>query len=305
MINENLSVAQVLDWYCVAGVDATLDDVPFAKTQTKSHSNFNTPVAVNQYLPNVQKSLHTSSPANPFAASDDSSAVSHSKSTPVQETVTRPAMTDLAQDTLNACANAANLCKKASSLEELKTTLEAFDGCALKLTATHTVFGDGNPQAKIMLIGEAPGADEDRLGVPFVGKSGKLLDEILTAAGFNRHNDCFIANVLPWRPPGNRTPTTAEVAVCLPFLKRQIELIKPKALVLLGGSAANALFDNQEPISKLRGKWWDFLSDNGQSVKALATFHPAYLLRNPAQKAKIWADFLRLKKFLQNLSNAL
>ena len=119
MINENLSVAQVLDWYCVAGVDATLDDVPFAKTQTKSHSNFNTPVAVNQSLPNVQKSLHTSSPANPFAASDDSSAVSHSKSTPVQETVTRPAMTDLAQDTLNACANAANLCKKAASLEEL------------------------------------------------------------------------------------------------------------------------------------------------------------------------------------------
>lgn len=114
-----------------------------------------------------------------------------------------------------------------------------------------------------MLIGEAPGADEDRTGVPFVGRSGHLLDLILKAAGYDRENDCFISNVLPWRPPGNRTPTTAEVAVCLPFLKRQIDLVQPEALVLLGGSAANALLENEEPISRMRGKWLDYRTAAG------------------------------------------
>lgn len=308
MIDENLSIDQILDWYCLAGVDATLDDLPFALSQKSIKSDLAVPAQDNVTRVKNVNAVGGSDGANlrkSYQHSDNLNTALKDESQKLQNSAPRPAMTDLAQDTLNACANASHSAAQASSLSELKEVLENFDGCALKLTASHTVFGEGNPQAKIMLIGEAPGADEDRMGIPFVGKSGKLLDEILNAAGFNRNEDCFIANVLPWRPPGNRTPTTAEVAVCLPFLKRQIELVNPKALVLLGGSSANALFDNQEPISKLRGKWWEYHLDNGTVIQSIATFHPAYLLRNPAQKAKIWADFLRLKKFLANLSNAL
>lgn len=275
MIDENLSVKDILEWYVWAGVDETLGEIPFAlaqKTETE------TPL---KPLPKVNDVVKTD--ATP------------QKSATIE---TRKATTDLAQDTLNARSNAHKLCAQATSIEELKKLVESFDGCALKLTANKTVFGGGNPQASIMLIGEAPGADEDRLGEPFVGRSGHLLDKIIQAVGLTR-NDVYITNVLPWRPPGNRTPTTAEVAVCLPFLKRQIEIIQPKVLVLLGGSAANALLDNEDTISKLRGKWLDYpLSDTVQ-IPAMATFHPAYLLRNPAQKAKVWGDFLRLKlKFL-------
>lgn len=267
MIENSMMLKDILDWYLWAGVDETVGDEPFAVSKA-------VPSFVEKPLPQVVQSILK----------------------PIEnESVERKATTDLAQATLNACQNAKDICAKAQSLQNLRELVEAFDGCALKLTANKTVFGGGNPDAKIMLIGEAPGADEDRLGIPFIGRSGHLLDKILQAVGFSR-DDVYITNVLPWRPPGNRTPTTAEVAVCLPFLKRQIEFIKPSALVLLGGSAANALFDNEEPISKLRGKWLDYLLSDGASLPALATFHPAYLLRNTAQKAKIWSDFLRLKK---------
>ena len=182
-------------------------------------------------------------------------------------------------------------------MDELRSMVENFDGCALKLTANKTVFGGGNPASKVMFIGEAPGADEDRIGLPFVGRSGHLLDKMLQSVGLDR-DACYITNVLPWRPPGNRTPTDGEIAVCLPFLKRQIELIKPEVIVLLGGSAANALLDNEEPISRLRGKWLEYKSSEGTLVPVLATFHPAYLLRNTAQKAKAWADLLRMRQKL-------
>ena len=164
----------------------------------------------------------------------------------------RPAISALAQTSVAACKNARELCEKATSLDELKQLVNSFEGCALKFNAKSTVFGSGNPQAEILIIGEAPGADEDRLGLPFVGRSGHLLDKMLAAIGVNRES-VYITNILPWRPPGNRTPTDGEVAVCLPFLKRQIELIKPQVLLLLGGSAANAVLDNAEPISKMRG----------------------------------------------------
>lgn len=146
-----------------------------------------------------------------------------------------------------------------------------------------------------MLVGEAPGADEDRIGLPFVGRSGQLLDKMLKAVNVDR-TSCYITNVLPWRPPGNRTPTDGEIAVCLPFLKRQIELINPEVIVVLGGSAANALLDNEEPISRLRGKWLEYRKSDGKTVPVLASFHPAYLLRNAAQKAKAWTDLLRMQQ---------
>ena len=179
-----------------------------------------------------------------------------------------------------------------------KEIVNSFEGCALKFNAKSTVFGAGNTKAAVMIIGEAPGADEDRLGIPFVGRSGHLLDKMLLAVGLKRE-DVYITNVLPWRPPGNRTPTDAEVAVCLPFLKRQIEFIKPKVILLLGGSAANALLDNTDSISRLRGRWLEYFMSDKTPIAALASFHPAYLLRNSAQKAKSWSDFLRLLKKLK------
>lgn len=221
-------------------------------------------------------------------------AVAVSERTPV-----RPAITDLAQSGDAACKNARDICERASSLEELEKGVENFDGCALKLTANKTVFGSGNPHAEIMFVGEAPGADEDRMGLPFVGRSGQLLDKMLAAVGIAR-NACYITNILMWRPPGNRTPTTAETAVCLPFLKRKIELIAPKIIIALGAPAANALLDTEEAISRIRGKWLEYCPHAGEKIDLLATFHPAYLLRNPAQKGKTWADFLRLAKKIAN-----
>lgn len=277
MNEENLSIKDILDWYVMAGVDEIVGDVPFGKDAAAGEK------AAVRIAPKPDSVVRpvglATQPVQAESAEEG-----------------RKATTELAQATINACKNARELCEKAGTLEELKELVEKFEGCALKLTATRTVFGHGSASARIMLIGEAPGADEDRSGVPFVGRSGHLLDLILKAAGYDRENDCFISNVLPWRPPGNRTPTTAEVAVCLPFLKRQIDLVQPEALVLLGGSAANALFENEEPISRMRGKWLDYKDGSGRIIPAMATFHPAYLLRNAGQKAKIWADFLRLNK---------
>ena len=217
----------------------------------------------------------------------------------VYSDIQRPAMTDLAQMSVKACKNAYETAAGASTLEELRKVVENFEGCSLKMTANKTVFGGGNPLSKILIVGEAPGADEDRIGEPFVGRSGHLLDKMLAAIGLNRQT-VYITNVLPWRPPGNRTPTNAEVAVCLPFLKRQIELISPKIILVLGSSAANSLLDNEEPISRLRGKWFQYCVCAEQTIDLMASFHPAYLLRNPAQKSKVWIDLLRLLKKMEN-----
>ncbi|MBM3571644.1 MAG: uracil-DNA glycosylase, partial [Alphaproteobacteria bacterium] len=163
-------------------------------------------------------------------------------------------------------------------------------------TATNLVFGDGNPQAGLMLIGEAPGADEDRQGLPFVGVSGQLLDRMLAAIGRDRRS-AYITNILPWRPPGNRQPTPAEIALCLPFIQRHIELVAPRVMVLVGGTSAKALLGRAEGIMKLRGRWFEYASVGlAQPVAALATYHPAYLLRTPAQKREAWRDLLAVKK---------
>ena len=198
-----------------------------------------------------------------------------------------------------AVKSADNICENIKSMAELNSAIENFEGCALKAHASKTVLGNGALDAKVMFIGEAPGADEDRTGVPFVGKCGQLLDKMLEAINLNRR-DCYISNILPWRPPGNRTPTDGEVAVCLPFVKKQIDLISPDIIVMLGGSSANAILDNSEPISKLRGKWLEYTAENGKKIDVIATFHPAYLLRNSSQKAKAWSDFLRLAKKMQD-----
>jgi uracil-DNA glycosylase len=185
----------------------------------------------------------------------------------------------------------------AATLEDLRRALEAFDGCSLKQTATRLVFADGTPGAPVMLIGEAPGREEDREGLPFVGRSGQLLDRMLGAIGLDR-TGVYIANVIPWRPPGNRTPTPQEVEVCRPFIERQIVLAKPSVVVFLGGAAASALTGATDGILKLRGRWLDLPTETG-TLKALATLHPAYLLRNPIAKRLAWRDMLTLKTALQ------
>jgi DNA polymerase len=196
-----------------------------------------------------------------------------------------------------AIQSARELARTAPTLQALRALLEQFDGCALKSTATRLVFADGNPQARIMFVGEAPGREEDLEGLPFVGRSGKLLDRMMAAIGLNR-TSAYIANVIPWRPPGNRTPTPQETQTCLPFIQRQIELVNPDVLVTLGNPSTQTLLSTREGIMKTRGRWVDY--DTGTRViRAIATFHPAYLLRSPSYKRLAWQDLRAIAKALE------
>ncbi len=194
---------------------------------------------------------------------------------------------------------ARELASSTGSLADLQACLEAFDGCNLKRTAKSLVFADGNPDARIMLIGEAPGRDEDLNGKPFVGRSGQLLDRMLKAIGLDR-TQVYIANTVPWRPPGNRTPTPQETEICRPFIQRQIELVNPDVVVFLGAASAKTLLGVQDGIRKMRGRWMTY-PVAGRQVAALATYHPAYLLRSPLEKRLSWRDFLSVKSKLSEL----
>lgn len=195
------------------------------------------------------------------------------------------------------------LASAANSLEELREALRRFDGCALKRTATNLVFADGNPGAKVMFIGEAPGADEDRQGLPFVGVSGQLLDRMLATIGLDRKTNAYITNVLFWRPPGNRSPTPAEIAACLPFVERHIELLDPDVLVLVGGIAAKTMLARQEGIMRLRGRWFTYETARmPRPIPVIATYHPAYLLRSPGGKREAWRDMLEIQAKIREFS---
>jgi uracil-DNA glycosylase len=195
-----------------------------------------------------------------------------------------------------AIQSAREAARTAPTLEALRALMEAFDGCALKHTATKLVFADGNPQARVMFVGEAPGRDEDIEGLPFVGRSGKLLDRMIAAIGLDR-SKVYIANVIPWRPPGNRTPTPQETQICLPFIQRQIELVNPDVLVTLGNPSTQTLLSTRDGIMRTRGRWFDY--DTGtRTIRALPTFHPAYLLRSPSYKRMSWLDLRAIAKAL-------
>lgn len=193
------------------------------------------------------------------------------------------------------------LVRGANTLAELQQMLERFDGCELKKTANRTVFGDGNPESKIMLIGEAPGADEDREGLPFVGASGKLLDQMFQHIGLTRAN-YYITNIIPWRPPGNRNPTQEEIEMCMPFVERRIELIQPKVIVMIGGVSAKSILNVTTGITSIRGHWYGYKTPSmDEKLEAYAVYHPSYLLRSPGQKRVVWHDLLVLKQKLAAL----
>lgn len=192
-------------------------------------------------------------------------------------------------------ARAREEARLAADLDTLRERLEAFDGCALKATATKLVFADGNPRARIMFVGEAPGREEDLEGRPFVGRAGQLLDRMLKSIALDR-SQVYIANVIYWRPPGNRTPTPMETEICRPFIERQIEIVKPDLLVFLGNVSTKCLLPGADGILRMRGNWTEWTSPSGKTFPVLPTLHPAYLLRQPVQKRLAWRDLLSLKE---------
>ena len=194
------------------------------------------------------------------------------------------------------------LAEAATNLETLQSTMADFDGCALRRTATQLVFADGVPGSRVMFVGEAPGGEEDRIGRPFVGRAGQLLDRMLGAIGLDRQI-VYIANVVPWRPPGNRTPTFQETQICLPFIERQIQLADPEFLVCLGASASRTILGVQGGIMRARGSWLAYPRQTGREIQALAMLHPAFLLRQPAHKRFAWADMRALARALKTLGS--
>ena len=263
-VSPQIAAAELLAWYAEMGVDIALSDEPqdrFAESGAEKA---------------IEAKPVRERPLPPFEANRPVAVPP--AATPAQE---------------SAVADARAMAHSARTLDELRALLDSYDGVGLRKTATRLVFADGNPQARIMFVGEAPGRDEDREGKPFVGRAGQLLDRMLQAIGLDR-SEVYIANVVPWRPPGNRTPTPQETQLCLPFIQRQIELADPEILVLLGGSSAAALTGTKDGILKLRGRWLDY-DNGGKTIKALPTLHPAYLLRTPSQKKLAWRDFRMLK----------
>lgn len=201
-------------------------------------------------------------------------------------------------DIVERARNIANQCQ---DLNELKKAVENFDGCNLKKMATNTVFSDGNPDSEIMVIGEAPGNNEDLQGIPFCGDSGILLNEMLNAVNLTRKKDFYITNVIFWRPPGNRRPSEEELAICRPFVEKHIQLFAPKVIILVGATAMSAILGINEPITKIRGRFLDYKPDFlNENTKTFTIFHPSFLMRQPAKKKVAWQDMLSLENFVKN-----
>ena len=298
--NTPAEIAELLAFYASAGVDEALEDTPinrFAEIKPKQPERAPAPTAAGsesrpQERPAAQPGFDSGRATErplPLPGLDASKV----PDAPARTTPAAAAVPDEAQALL-----ARKMAASASTLEELRRHMAAFDGCNLKFTAKNLVFADGNPNADLMLVGEAPGRDEDLEGLPFVGRSGRLLDRMLAAIGRDR-TSAYIANVIPWRPPGNRTPTPHETEICRPFIERQIELVNPKVLVNLGGPSAKTLLNTTEGILRLRGNWRAHTTASGTAIPAMPTLHPAYLLRTPAHKKLAWRDFLEVKAKLR------
>jgi uracil-DNA glycosylase family 4 len=253
------NLAELLQWYADIGVDEAIGDAPVDRTRVLEKA---------VVLPMVAVAAPVAPPA------------------PVPVT-----------GTIEALKEVSALAAAAKTVDELRMALENFKGLSLKRTATQMVFADGNSTARVMVIGDAPGADEDRSGRPFAGVNGQLLDKMLGAIGLKREENVYLTTILNWRPPGNRAATEDEIKLSLPFIQRHIELVNPAVIVYIGGAAAKMLQPASEPIARLRGKWLTY-----KSIPALAIFHPEYLLRNPAQKKTAWEDLQMLQGKLKELA---
>jgi len=275
-----------LEFYVEHGVDCALEEEP-----------------QNRYK---QPEAKPQPPQTLAAALDPAPAPTAQQQTPQQQAA-EPAPAEPILGASEARREAVKLAQQAQTLEELQQAIAEFEGIALKKTATNLVFCDGNPKAEIMLVGEAPGADEDRQGKPFVGQSGRLLDRILATIDLSREAEepdksVYISNILNWRPPGNRNPSPGEIEASLPFIERHIQLAKPKLLIFCGGIAAKSLLGRTEGVSRLRKTWHDYTpqtaelaQESSDPIPAIATYHPAYLLRTPTQKRAVWRDMLAVQ----------
>jgi DNA polymerase len=268
------AVREILAFYVEAGVDDLINEEPV------------------NHLAGAGAVMRSVPPDRPISAAPAAGAASLSAPLPLSGggVKTPPPSPDAA---VMAAREAA---RTAATLAELRNILENFTGCALKSTATQLVFADGNPEARIMFVGEAPGREEDLEGLPFVGRSGKLLDRMLAAIGLDR-KAAYIANIVPWRPPGNRTPTPQEAAICLPFIVRQIELADPDLLVCVGAPSSQALLNLRDGMRKIRGRFFPYHTGT-REIRAMPMFHPAYLLRSPLEKRWAWRDLLAIKAAL-------
>ncbi|WAC27349.1 uracil-DNA glycosylase [Ancylobacter sp. SL191] len=279
-LNERDAIADILAFHVEAGVDVALGDAPVDRFEESARER-------SMLRPRPQVAESRPAPSAPAPARP--AHITSRAPTPAAPALPgdAPPPPDI------AAIEAREAAASAPTLEALSELLQGFDGCPLKHTATRLVFADGNPRARLMLVGEAPGRDEDIEGKPFVGRSGKLLDRMLAAIGIDRTR-AYIANVVPWRPPGNRTPTPQETAICLPFIRRQIELADPDILVCLGGPSAQTLLGITDGITKARGRWQEY-NTGTRTIPALATFHPAYLLRSPLGKRMVWRDLMAIE----------
>jgi uracil-DNA glycosylase len=272
MAAENVLI--LLEWYKAIGVDEAIAEVPLDWFAKEPHGGGDPHPLSAAPQPAPERKLLTRNPSSKA----------------------QPALANEASAKADVMA-ARDLAKSAKSLSELREILETFEGCALKKTASRLCLSRGTPNASIMLIGEAPGKEEDAKGLPFVGRAGQLLDRMLAAIGLTEQ-DFYLTNLVFWRPPGNRTPSPEEVQLCQPFVERQIELLSPRILVFLGNAAAKQLTGATEGIMKLRGKWLSYPVGGG--IQAMAILHPAYLLRNPIAKRLAWRDLLAIQDALDN-----
>lgn len=260
----------LLEWYVDAGVDEVIDDAPLNRFAAKEPEAIQAEPAVKTALPPVTAAMLAST-----------STLHHSPAAAI--TASRA------------------LAEQAKTIAELEEAVRGFDGCAIKKTASKTVFADGVSSAKIMIIGEAPGAEEDKQGIPFCGQSGQLLDKVLGSIGLSRKENVYISNTVFWRPPGNRQPSAEEIAICQPFVEKHIALVKPDLLILAGGVAAKAVLKSDISVSRLRGKFYDYINEYMSApTKTAIIYHPSYLLRSPGQKRLAWHDMLMIKDFLKS-----
>lgn len=288
MISDHFSLSDALAFHLEAGVDVALEEAPVNRFAAAAEARAKAPARGTAPAPSPRPQMATPAIQSQRPASP-----------PAPAGIGGASLAGFAAHPPDQAEMAAReVARGATTLEELRAIVEAFEGCPLKRTATRLVFADGNPAARVMFVGEAPGRDEDAQGVPFVGRSGRLLDLMMGAIGLDR-TSAYIANVIPWRPPGNRTPTPQETAICLPFIRRQIELANPDILVCLGNPAAQTLLGVTEGITRTRGRFFPY--DTGtRTIRAIPTFHPAYLLRTPLGKRLVWRDLLEIEAALAN-----